>query len=175
MEKEIVIFFNRHKSGILDDVSHLISNVFFLIGFWFLIAAILIYHDLLVGVLVCLGLVMVFLLHFLVSEGIFKWGSKKLGISRIRPYKAYPEEIRAIGRKFSDSSFPSSHLASMVGGLVILNYFYDFILPYAIVAVFLLGWSRLRNGMHYPTDILAGVSLGLFYGYMALRIMEVLF
>ncbi|KKP96310.1 MAG: Undecaprenyl-diphosphatase [Candidatus Moranbacteria bacterium GW2011_GWE1_36_7] len=175
VEKKIVIFFNKHESKSFDTLSYLVSNVFFLIFFWFFVAAVVVYYDLLVGALFCLALVMVFSLHFLISEGILKWGSKKLGLGRVRPYKAYPEEIKPIGRKFADSSFPSSHLASMVGGLVVLDYFYSSIFFYAIFAVIILGWSRLRNGMHYPTDILAGILLGLVYGYVALYMLSILF
>ncbi len=28
--------------------------------------------------------------------------------------------------------------------------------------------SRLHNGMHYPTDILGGIVLGLIYGVIAI-------
>jgi membrane-associated phospholipid phosphatase len=36
-----------------------------------------------------------------------------------------------------------------------------------------MGWSRLRNGMHYPSDILAGIILGILYGYLALAILKI--
>ena len=174
IEKGIVIFFNQHKSKILDNASAFISSVSFLIAFWFVVAATIIYRDLLVGAFVCLGLVIVFMLHFIVSEGILKWGAKKMKLVRLRPYKAYPNEIRGIGRRFSDSSFPSSHLASMVGGLYVFSSYYTHYITYCVVMIILLSWSRIRNGMHYPTDILAGILLGLGYGYVTIILMKLI-
>jgi membrane-associated phospholipid phosphatase len=65
-------------------------------------------------------------------------------------------------------------MASLVGGLVVLTYFYRSALPFAIVSVLIVGWSRLRNGMHYPSDILAGIMLGFLYGYLALEILKII-
>jgi undecaprenyl-diphosphatase len=171
-EKKIVKKLNQHKSKTLDLLSAAISNVPFLVAIWIVIGIFLIIRDSLVGLFVCLGLAIVFIIHFIISDGILKWGAKKLFFARVRPYKAYPDEIRAIGKKFLDASFPSSHVASMVGGLVVLVYFYRSFFPFAIITVIIMSWSRLRNGMHYPSDILAGIILGLLYGYLALTILK---
>lgn len=172
-EKKIVKMLNQHKSKTLDIFSNAVSNVTLLIIVWIGIGIFLIIRDSLIGLFVCLGLAIVFAIHFVISEGIFKWGVKKFLFNRVRPYKAYPQEIRAIGKKFMDASFPSSHVASLVGGLTVLTYFYKPALPVAVISVFVMGWSRLRNGMHYPSDILAGIILGLFYGYLALEILKI--
>lgn len=171
LEKKIVMMLNRDKSKKIDFFSNIISSVPLLVAFWIAIAAFIIIHDSLLGLFVCFGIAIVFVIHFVVSEGIIKYCGKKLSLERKRPYKAYPEEIRAIGKKFLDSSLPSSHVSSMVGGLVVFVYFYQFFWPWAIVIVALLGWSRIHNGMHYPSDILAGIVLGLAYGYLALLIL----
>lgn len=169
-EKKVVIFLNKYESKKIDAVSTLISSVSFLIIFWFMVAGVLIYWDALIGFLISICLVVVFFLHFLISEGVLKGGAKLLKLQRARPYKAYPEEIRGIGRRFSDSSFPSSHLASMVGGFFVLINFYAFLWPYCVLLTLLIGLSRIRNGMHYPSDILAGILLGSLYGYLTLKI-----
>ncbi|HOW60820.1 MAG TPA: phosphatase PAP2 family protein [Candidatus Moranbacteria bacterium] len=172
-EKKIVKILNQHKSKTLDLLSSIISNVPLLITVWVVIGIFLIIRDSFIGLFVCFGLAIVFIIHFIISEGIFKWGVKKFLFERVRPYKAYPEEIRAIGKKFMDASFPSSHMASLVGGLMVLTYFYKSTFPFAVISVLVMGWSRIRNGMHYPSDILAGVVLGLFYGYLALEILKI--
>ena len=64
-------------------------------------------------------------------------------------------------------------MASLTGGLVVLTYFYRQVLPFAIIAIIIMGWSRLRNGMHYPSDILAGIALGILYGYLTLAILKI--
>jgi len=171
-EKKIVKKLNQHKSKTLDFLSSIISDVSFLIAVWIIIGIFLIIRYSLVGIFVCFGLAIVFAIHFIISEGVLKWGGKMFSLSRVRPYKAYPNEIRAIGKKFLDASFPSSHIASMVGGLTVLVYFYKSVLPFAIISVIILSWSRLRNGIHYPSYILAGIALGLLYGYLALIILK---
>lgn len=166
--------FNKHRSKKLDLFSAFISNVPLLVAFWVVVACIIVLHEPLTGFFVCLGLAIVFIMHFVVSEGILKYCGKLLSLERMRPYKEYPNEVRAIGKKFLDSSFPSSHVASMVGGLVILVYFYQFLWLGAVVVTAFLSWSRLHNGMHYPSDIVAGIILGLAYGYSTLLILSML-
>ncbi len=169
-EKKLVLFFRKPNSKMLDTFSHLISSVYLLLFFWFLVIVLAIFFDLINGIYMSLGLAIVFILHFIISEGVFKWGGRRFSFERIRPYKAHPELIQPIGKKFHDSSLPSSHLASMVGGLVILVYFYKFIWLFAIIVAALLSWSRIRNGMHYPSDVLLGIALGILYGYLSLLI-----
>lgn len=174
LEKNSVIFFNKPKSKLADRFSAFVSNVTFLVLAWILIALSAVIHDLISGFFVAVGLAMVFLLHFAISEGVFKWGAKKLNIERKRPYIAYPQQIRGIGKQFGDSAFPSSHVAAMTGGLFVLVTFYKILLIPAFLVVLIMGLSRLRNGMHYPSDIIAGVVLGLIYGWSAMQMMQLI-
>lgn len=105
--------------------------------------------------------------HFVISEGVLKMGGKKLGLFRQRPYVAHPQEITPIGGKFSDSSFPSSHVASTTAILAVLSIFYPGFAVYALLIILIVGFARLHNGMHYPTDILAGIILGIIYAVAA--------
>jgi undecaprenyl-diphosphatase len=174
-EKRIVVILNKYRWKTLDVFSSSISSILFLVTLWIAVACFVIFRDTLTGVFVCLGLAIVFMLHFIISEGILKWGSKLFSLERLRPYREYPDEIKPIGKEFQDSSFPSSHLTAMVGGLVVLVYFYNFIWPFAIAAAVTLALSRLHNGMHYPSDILAGIFLGLLYGYLSLSLLMFIF
>lgn len=158
----------------LDIVSGAISYIPFLVFAWILVAMVVFIIDPIVGFFVIIELAMVFLLHFIVSEGIFKLGAGKIHKVRQRPAIAFPKEIRPIGSK-TDSSFPSSHVAAMVGGVFILISFYSNLLFLGILSVIIMSWSRMRNGMHYPTDILAGVFLGLLYGWGVTKILNVIF
>lgn len=173
-EKKLVLFFRKPHSKMLDVFSHLISSVYLLLFFWFVVIALAVFFDFIKGVYMIIGLSIVFILHFLISEGIFKWGGRRFSFERLRPYKAHPELIQPIGKKFHDSSLPSSHLASMVGGFIVLTSFYAHLWPIAIIAVILLAWSRIRNGMHYPSDVLVGIALGLMYGYLTTLILGAL-
>jgi undecaprenyl-diphosphatase len=175
LEKKIVMLLSKPQSKVLDSLSRLISNIFLLAAIWVFIAAYVIKDNFMTGSFICLGLAIVFILHFVISEGIFKFGGKHFYFKRTRPHKAYPEEIKSIGKGFQESSFPSSHMAGMTGGFIVLVYFYKFFWPAALVFIILLSWSRLRNGMHYPSDILAGILLGLAYGYLALWLLGLFF
>lgn len=173
-EKKIVLFFRKPHSKMLDIFSHLISSVYLLLFFWFSVVVSVMFFDFINGLYLVLGLAIVFILHFIISEGIFKWGGRRFSFERLRPYKAHPELIQPIGKKFHDSSLPSSHLASMVGGMMVLVSFYKFLWLFAIIVAALLSWSRIRNGMHYPSDVLVGIALGFMYGYLALLILATL-
>jgi undecaprenyl-diphosphatase len=98
-------------------------------------------------------------LFYVVNELVFKHLLVQYTGIRLRPYLASPGDIFAIGNQLLDSSFPSSHVAS---SLVILTLFVRRLpkrwIRAAGIAI-LVGLSRIHNGMHYPTDVLAGAVL----------------
>lgn len=163
---------NQSRLKSMDYASGMKSNVPLLVLFWMVVILLSALDDVRIAVGLFIGLAVVFVIHFIVSEGIFKRGAKLFSLERIRPYRAFPDEIHAIGKRFQDSSFPSSHMASMVGGLIVLVHFYGFLWPLAVLIAGAIGWSRLRNGMHYPSDILAGIVLGIAYGVFTLSILN---
>lgn len=165
---------NQNRWTRFDVFSRFLSSIAFLIFLWIVIAIFVIFNNLFVGINFCIGLAIVFALHFLISEGIFKHGGRLFSFQRKRPYVEYLGEIVPVGKKFSDSSFPSSHVSAMSGGLVVLTYFYEFVWPISIIIIVAMCWSRVRNGMHYPSDILAGMLLGLIYGCLALKFLNVI-
>lgn len=167
-EKKIVIKMNSRRSKFADFFSKVVSNVFFLSSMWIVVPIIIASHDFPKGLLLGAGLALAFGLNFLISDCLIKIGGRIFSIKRLRPHVAYPKEVRAVGKSMIDSSFPSSHVAAMVAGLVVLVNFFPFLWTFAIVVVLLTGWSRMYNGMHYPSDILAGIILGLAYGSLVL-------
>lgn len=103
----------------------------------------------------------------------------KNAVHRARPFVTLPEtrqfgvvgrgyvapEINAAGvdmaaDKGSHNSMPSAHAANFFAGTMALFLFYRrslwFMLPLALAVSF----SRLYNGVHYPSDVLAGAILG---------------
>jgi undecaprenyl-diphosphatase len=173
-EKDIVIFFNRFQIKWLDFISEAISNISFLTFLWSLVIVFFMISNFSFGFEIMLKLALVFVVHYIISEGIIKYGSKKFFLPRQRPYVAYPKEIRGIGRNFSDSSFPSSHMSSVTGGLIVIYTAYPDAWPALLIFGLMLAFSRLHNGMHYPSDILAGIILGYGYGWMALFLFSTL-
>lgn len=112
------------------------------------------------------------LLSFILSAGFFylvaEIGFKSVLVHEIgirpRPYVAHTEIIRPIGKNYSDSSFPSSHMTLTVAMITVLIILFPTVRPYAILYALLMAWSRMHNGMHYPSDVLAGALLGMWCG-----------
>lgn len=65
-------------------------------------------------------------------------------------------------------SFPSGHTAAaFVFACMVANFYPDFALVTLIWAV-LVGLSRVIQGVHYPSDIIAGAALGIGCAYLTL-------
>jgi undecaprenyl-diphosphatase len=109
------------------------------------------------------------LLSFVFAAGLFylvaEIGFKTVLVNEIgirpRPYVVHAEIIKPIGKLYSDSSFPSSHITLTVAMITVLIILFPAMRPYAILYALLMAWSRMYNGMHYPSDVLAGAILGI--------------
>lgn len=173
MELQIVKFFNQLGKGRIDGSSDFLSRVRYLFVFWAAVSAVAIFFGGENRIAIFISLAVVTAAHFLISEGIIKRTITKLYGIRKRPYLT-DSQILPVGRHFSDSSFPSSHMASSVGMLWALTYFFPFIWPAALVFAIIMAFIRMHNGMHYPSDILAGIFLGVIYGELGIWVSQIL-
>lgn len=89
---------------------------------------------------------------------------------RVRPYIAHSTEISPIGKQYTDSSFPSTHMMITLAMLTVLIIFFPTLRPYAIVYALIMARSRMHNGMHYPSDVLAWSLIGIWCGWLSLII-----
>lgn len=86
-------------------------------------------------------------------------------VMRVRPYDAIAGLQSLVGI-MRDSSFPSGHAtSSFAAGFVALKGTPRYIGVTAFVLAVLIAISRLYVGVHYPTDVLAGVLIGLFAAF----------
>lgn len=161
-------------SPTIDPITRVISWVPLSVFGWSFAVLVVAFLDRENGVELFVAAAIATVMHFIVSEGVFKMGGSKIGFMRRRPYVAYPHDIKPIGSKFSDSSFPSSHVSSTVAILTTLSFFYPGFALFAVLLTVIIGFSRLHNGMHYPSDILAGVILGVIYALIALFITKII-
>ena len=92
---------------------------------------------------------------FVVTYGL------KYIVGRDRPYERYPDRVHPYSREDSPS-FPSGHTATAFALATSLSIRYPkwyVIAPSALWACS-VGISRMNEGVHYPTDVLAGAALG---------------
>jgi membrane-associated phospholipid phosphatase len=90
----------------------------------------------------------------------------KLAIHRPRPYVTHPDLRLPLGPERLDS-FPSGHAAISFAGAtsVAIDHPAWAVPAYAWAA--LVCYSRMYNGVHYPTDVLGGAALGVGSAFLA--------
>ncbi len=100
----------------------------------------------------------------LLSDWLVNIPFKMILFCRERPYKVIPG-IRVIGKIWENCSFPSGHLAVSTAAVLIIGYLFHlrkgwFIFS-SISFLFLLSFARMYVGMHYLSDILGGIVIGV--------------
>jgi undecaprenyl-diphosphatase len=86
----------------------------------------------------------------------------KVIVQRHRPFETQ------IGPKSNAHSFPSGHTATAFACATVLAHFAPrWRVPFFVLAT-LIAVSRVYNGMHYPTDVLAGAVLGVLIALLLL-------
>lgn len=137
------------------------------------------------------GLIWIAFTLFLLLFKKYKWAGVASGISmtvtfvvvnvivknivdRVRPYEVL-EGLRCIVDPKSDFSFPSGHTAHAfaVGVVVLIMLPRKLGLPMFIFA-FVMGFSRLYVGVHYPTDVLAGAAIGTIIALVSVGLTKVI-
>ena len=170
MDLQIAVFLNKLWSGTsMDFLTKFISSYFFLIALWTALIIAVLFFDKKKRKILLITILIAIALHFLISEGIFKILLTNFFSLRVRPYLAHPDLITALGTN-SDASFPSSHMSSTAAILTVFIYYYKKFWPVwtlGILFLFAMAFARIHNGMHYPTDVLAGTILGIIYGITA--------
>lgn len=82
-------------------------------------------------------------------------------IRRIRPYSIKKNIGLLITRPISSYSFPSGHtLSSFAVAGVLSTYFIEYKLLFIVLAS-LIALSRIYLYVHYPTDVIGGIIIGL--------------
>lgn len=87
-------------------------------------------------------------------------------VARIRPYEINTA-VALLITKPNDFSFPSGHAAVSFAAVSALYFQRSKLWIPAMVLSILIAYSRLYLYVHYPSDVVAGIILGIFAGILA--------
>jgi len=168
MDTLISVFLNNlGKETIFDLISYYFSHILVMLIILITLITLVYYFDKKnlkkIVIIILIGLT----LYFVISDGIVR-GVLKDTYYRPRPYLAN-SEITGLEHK-TTTSFPSGHMTVTFTILTIFIYYYRKYWPYALVFAILMALSRIHNGMHYPSDTIAGAALGIIIGLISIKI-----
>ena len=93
-------------------------------------------------------------------------------VARVRPFDVNTA-VQLLVKAPRDFSFPSGHTAASFTAVMALYLTGEkkLFLPALVLAV-LIAFSRLYLYVHYPTDVLGGVFVGLLCGYLGWQLVQ---
>lgn len=96
-----------------------------------------------------------------VAEAVVVTYGLKYAVGRERPYERYPDRVHAYSME-SSYSFPSSHTAAAFSLATSLSIKYPkwYVIAPSAVWACSVGFSRMNEGVHYPSDVVAGAAIG---------------
>ena len=126
---------------------------------WFILCVVFLAINIYAGLALAISSIMQILLQVVIKR-IF---------SRERPYEKYEDISHAMAPpdKFS---FPSGHTAGAFAIAFVFYYFFPVLFVPMLVIASLIAFSRIYLGLHYPTDVLAGIILGLISAIIGINL-----
>lgn len=132
--------------------------------FWIALAVVFLFFKKTRKMGLCMGLAL--LMGFITGNLLLK-----NIVARIRPYDLNPE-IELLVKHLSDFSFPSGHtLASFEAATAIFINNKKWGIP-ALILAFLVALSRIYLYVHYPSDVLAAIILGVGFAVLSCTIIK---
>lgn len=93
-------------------------------------------------------------------------------VNRTRPFKEYPNDIVQRDMHVGPFSFPSGHTTGAFASATALTLSYKkwYVAVPAYLYAGLVGYSRMRLGVHYPSDVLGGMLVGIGAGLLTWKV-----
>ena len=121
--------------------------------FWYTLMAVFVLLDGRAGLIAALHMGLVG------ASGLFVYKLIKKNFVRERPFITHTV-IQLGARPLDRYSFPSGHTLHAVGFSIIAVAYYPSLAPLLFGFAALVAASRMVLGLHYPSDVLMGVSIG---------------
>lgn len=106
------------------------------------------------------------------AVGIFLFRTLKHASRRQRPCEIEPHCWASILPP-DKYSFPSGHAITAFAVAVSVGLFYPYLQPCLILAALLIAASRIALGMHFLSDVVAGVTLGIALGVASYHVFAI--
>ncbi len=149
---------SRLSNPFFDWLMPLASHTPFFIPGLLLAAGVLVWRGGARGrVFAALALVVLVIGDAVICNSIKHW------VGRPRPFTVLTNVHLLVGRTES-ASMPSSHAANWFAASALTFLFYRRALRVVLPLAILVAVSRVYNGVHYPSDVIAGALLGATYG-----------
>lgn len=133
---------------------------------WFIIAAILFFWEEKKNFRKFVSLTLA-----LVTSGVAVEFILKNLIKRVRPEFVIPFTI-SVAEKSASYSFPSGHATiAFAAGFILGRQHKKMKWLYYLLA-FLIAFSRIYLGKHYPSDVIVGAAIGLLIGFFSIQLIN---
>lgn len=164
-EYEFLMWIQGFQSPVMNKIMAFLSHMGDKGIFWIALGLFLLFFAKTrpTGFRVLLSIILTFIIGNLILKHL---------IGRPRPYELY-ETIRPLIEKPSDSAFPSGHTMNGFTAATAIFLKHKKAGTAALVLAALISVSRLYNLVHYPTDIIGGLIVGIGCALIVDRILKI--
>ena len=113
-----------------------------------------------------------YMLGAYLTTAIVTQGTKRI-INRNRPFQDHPFIIKRVDES-DGRSFPSGHTSSAFSTATSLSLYYPkwYVIAPSYLYAASVGWARMYQGVHYPTDVLGGAVVGTGTAWLSYKVQQ---
>ncbi len=167
LDKQLFFLINNGLANpLFDRIMPFITEVeswvlVYLVGFWFLF-----FKSGKVGKITAVALIITLIVSDQFSSTFLKeW------VGRIRPCRTL-DSVRLLVDCGGGKSFPSSHAVNNFAAAFVVTHYFKKNYLFFYLTAFLIAFSRVYIGVHYPIDITAGGLIGVCVGFITTYLID---